>query len=222
MYVCCSSITAILRYTGAMSSKRWLTEHHTDEYVKRAREAGYASRAAFKLLEINEKDHILKTGMTIIDLGAAPGGWSQVAMQKIGRSGQIIAVDLLPMEPVAGVTFIQGDFTEESVLDEITRAAGDKTVDLVMSDMAPNFSGNKSVDQPRSVYLVELALDCAYKLLNKNGSFLAKVFQGDGVDVLLADAKRHFKAVKIRKPKASRARSSEIYILATQFMGYNG
>lgn len=205
-----------------MSSKRWLNEHHSDEYVKRAREEGYASRAAYKLLELNSKDSFLRPGMTVVDLGAAPGGWSQVAMERIGRNGRVIAVDLLPMEPISGVTIIQGDFTEQQVLDSLLAAVPSGGVDLVMSDMAPNISGNKSVDQPRSVCLVELALDCAYKILNKNGTFLAKIFQGEGVDALLAAMKQHFKVVKIRKPKASRARSSEIYIFATDFIGYNG
>lgn len=205
-----------------MSSKRWLNEHHSDEYVKRAREQGYASRAAYKLLELDTKDKFLKPGMTIVDLGAAPGGWSQVAMEKIGRNGRVFGLDLLPMDPIDGVTFIQGDFTEQQVIDNLLAVIGESRVDLVMSDMAPNISGNKSVDQPRSVYLVELALDCAYNLLDKNGTFLAKVFQGEGVDTLCTVMKRHFKTVKIRKPKASRARSSEIYIFATGFIGYNG
>ena len=205
-----------------MSSKRWLNEHHSDEYVKRAREQGYASRAAYKLIELNSKDKLFKQGMGVVDLGSAPGGWSQVAMEQIGRNGRVVAVDLLPMDPVEGVTFIQGDFTEQQVLDSLLATVGSDGVDLVMSDMAPNISGNKCVDQPRSVYLVELALDCAYNLLNKNGTFLAKVFQGEGVDALLAAMKQYFRVVKIRKPKASRARSSEIYIFATDFIGYNG
>lgn len=203
-----------------MSSKRWLTEHHTDEYVKRAREAGYASRAAYKLIELNEKDRFLKPGMTVIDLGSAPGGWSQVAAQQVGRHGHVIALDRLVMDPIEGVTFIQGDFTEDTVLTTLLDLVASKRIDLVMSDMAPNLSGNKHIDQARSSYLVELAVDCAYKLLNKGGSFLVKVFQGEGVDALLLDMKQHFKQVKVRKPKASRARSSEIYILATDFIGY--
>lgn len=209
------------RYTPSMS-KRWLNEHHSDEYVKRAREEGYASRAAYKLLELDDKDHFIKSGMIVVDLGCAPGGWSQVVREKIGRKGQIIGVDLLPMESIEGVTFIQGDFTEQQVLDSLMEVVNGQPVDLVISDMAPNISGNKSVDQPRSVYLVELALDCSYKLLKKNGTFLAKVFQGEGVDAMMADMKQHFKSVKIRKPKASRSRSSEIYIFATGFIGYNG
>lgn len=149
------------------NSRRWLAEHHSDEYVKRAREEGYASRAAYKLIELNEKDNFLKRGMTVIDLGSSPGGWSQVVAKKIGHEGHIIAVDLLPMEPIEGVTFIQGDFTEQLLLDQLLEMVGDKSIDLVLSDMAPNMSGNKGIDQPKSVYLVELALDCAYKLLKK-------------------------------------------------------
>lgn len=216
--MCCTR--AKLLYTAHMS-KRWLNEHHTDEYVKRAREEGYVSRAAYKLLELDEKDQLFKPGMTVVDLGCAPGGWCQVVREKIGQNGQIIGVDLLDMKPVAGVEFIRGDFTDQQVLDKLLETIANREVDLVISDMAPNISGNKSVDQPRSVYLLELALDCAYKLLSKKGSFLAKVFQGEGVDALMADMKKHFKSVKIRKPKASRSRSSEIYILATEFIGYN-
>jgi 23S rRNA (uridine2552-2'-O)-methyltransferase len=229
-FVCvdCLAVGAVLivslrgyRYTPTMSSKRWLNEHHTDEYVKRAREEGYASRAAYKLLELNEKDKFLMPGISVIDLGCAPGGWLQVIKQKVGRNGQVIGVDLLPIVSIDGVEFIQGDFTQQQVLDKLMETVGDQGVDLVISDMAPNITGNKSIDQPRSVYLVELALDCAYKLLNKKGTFLAKVFQGEGVDVMMADMKKHFKVVKIRKPKASRSRSSEIYIFATEFIGYN-
>ncbi|PHQ80037.1 MAG: 23S rRNA (uridine(2552)-2'-O)-methyltransferase RlmE [Coxiella sp. (in: Bacteria)] len=204
-----------------MSSKRWLHEHHNDVYVKRSREEGYASRAAYKLLELNDKDHFLKPGMTVVDLGSTPGGWSQVASKLIGHKGRVFALDLLPMDPIPGVTFLQGDFTESQVLDKLMAMIDGDAVDLVISDMAPNLSGNKGADQPRSVYLVELALDCAYNLLKKNGSFLAKIFQGEGVDVLIADMRKRFKTVRIRKPKASRARSSEIYIFATGFMGYN-
>lgn len=203
-------------------SKRWLKEHHTDLYVKRAREAGYASRAAFKLLELNDKDHFLKPGMTVVDLGAAPGGWSQVAADIVGPKGKVVALDILPMDPIDGVTFIRGDFTEMQVLDSLMTALDDQPVDLVISDMAPNLSGNRSVDQPRSIYLVELALDCAYNTLAENGTFLAKVFQGEGVEQLIAGMRAHFKTVKTRKPNASRARSSEIYLLATHFIGYNG
>jgi 23S rRNA (uridine2552-2'-O)-methyltransferase len=144
-----------------------------------------------------------------------------VAAKQIGAKGRVVGVDLLPMEPISGVEFIQGDFTDDQVLEKLLKIVGDEAVDLVMSDMAPNISGNKSVDQPRSVYLVELALDCAYKILKEKGTFLAKIFQGEGVDALMLDMKRYFKVVKIRKPKASRSRSSEIYIFATGFIGYN-
>ncbi len=205
----------------AMSSKRWLQEHHSDQYVKRSREEGYASRAAYKLLELNEKDCFLKRSMTVLDLGAAPGGWSQVAREQVGPGGTVIALDILPMDPIHGVTFIQGDFTQQVVLDKLLEAVRGVQVDLVISDMAPNITGNKTVDQPRSVYLVELALDCAYSILKLNGTFVAKLFQGAGVDELLVGMKRHFRSVKSRKPKASRARSSEVYIVASGFMGYN-
>lgn len=204
-----------------MSSRRWLKEHHSDEYVKRSREEGYASRAAYKLLELNEKDHFIKPGMVVADLGAAPGGWSQVARQLVGKSGKVFALDILPMAPIEGVTFIQGDFTKQQVLDKLLEVVAGQPLDLVISDMAPNISGNKHVDQPRAMHLVELALDCAFNLLKPNGTFLAKVFQGEGVEVLTTLMKQHFKSVKSRKPKASRARSREIYVLATGFMGYN-
>ncbi len=205
-----------------MSSRRWLKEHHSDEYVKRSREEGYASRAAYKLLELNEKDRFIKPGMVVADLGAAPGGWSQVVRQLVGKSGKIFALDILPMAPIEGVIFIQGDFTKQQVLDKLLEAVAEQPLDLVISDMAPNISGNKHVDQPRAMHLVELALDCAFNLLKPNGTFLVKVFQGEGVEALTALIKQHFKSVKSRKPKASRARSREIYILATGFMGYNG
>lgn len=203
-------------------SKRWLHEHHTDRYVKQAREAGYASRAAYKLLELNEKDTFLKRGMVVVDLGAAPGGWSQVSAQVVGQSGQVFALDILPMDPIPGVDIIQGDFTEESVLEQLLALINGKLVDLVISDMAPNISGNKHIDQPKSLHLIELALECAYKVLKPGGAFLVKVFQGGGVDTLMKEMKPHFKTVKVRKPQASRARSREFYIFATGFIGYNG
>ncbi len=201
-------------------SKRWLKEHFTDQYVKRAQESGYPSRAAYKLLELQEKDHFLKLGMTVVDLGAAPGGWSMVARDCVGKQGHVIALDLLPMDPLPGVTFIQGDFQDEEVLNALLTEIGDRPVDLVMSDMAPNISGQKSVDQPRSVQLVELAWDCARRVLQPGGTFLAKIFQGEGVDDLVKALKNDFQTVKLRKPKASRSRSAEFYILGIGFLGY--
>lgn len=198
------------------SNIRWLKEHFTDPYVKEAQKAGYRSRAVYKLLEIHERDRLFKPGMTILDLGAAPGGWSQLVAKLIKPNGRIFALDLLPMEPIEGVEFIQGDFSDETVLQLLfTKLSGQKA-DWVISDMAPNMSGNESVDIPRSMYLAELALDFALKILSNKGGFLIKVFQGEGFDALLADIRRHFKTVAIRKPKASRGRSREVYILAKE------
>lgn len=205
-------------------SKRWVETHEKDLYVKRAKKEGYLSRAAFKLLETHQKHKLFKPGMAVIDLGAAPGGWSQVAKELVGTKGQVIAIDRLPMQ-VPGVEFIQGDFNEPEIFHQLQETVAKKVtkarVDLVISDMAPNISGMKSIDQPKSLHLVELAWDCAQKLLVKGGTFLAKIFQGPGVDALLLDLRQHFKSVKLLKPSASRTRSSEIYILATQFLGYN-
>lgn len=203
-----------------MSSKRWLKEHFSDQYVKKAQATGYVSRAAFKLQAIQEKDKLITPGMTVVDLGAAPGGWSQVARELVGEKGKVIALDILPMEPISGVTFIQGDFREQSVLDELLQEAGEHGVDVVISDMAPNLSGQKSIDQPRSMYLLELAWDCARQILRPGGHFLAKVFQGEGVDTFIKDIRSNFKTVKSRKPDASRARSREFYILGKGFLGY--
>jgi len=193
------------------SSKRWLQEHHQDEYVLRARAEGYRSRAVFKLAEIQQKDQVLKAGQFVLDLGAAPGGWSEYASNIVGGQGKIVAVDLLPMEPVAGVEFLQGDFTETETLERLLELTGGRHFDLVLSDMAPNLSGVDSVDQPKSIYLAELALDLAQNYLNPTGVFVVKLFQGEGCDELIASLRRIFKAVKLRKPEASRARSSEIY-----------
>lgn len=194
------------------SSNIWLKEHFTDTYVKKAQQEGYRSRAVYKLLEIVERDRLFKPGMTIIELGAAPGGWSQLLRRLVGSKGRLIALDLLPMEPIAGVDFIQGDFSDEVVFEALLSQVS--KVDWVLSDMAPNMSGNESIDVPRSHYLVELALDFALRILDKEGGFLVKVFQGQGFDALLADIRRHFMTVSIRKPKASRGRSREVYILA--------
>ena len=194
-----------------------MQEHFDDEYVRMASLKGYRSRAVFKLSEIQQRDHIIKPGMTVVDLGAAPGGWSQFISEMPGHNSKIIALDILPMEPLEGVHFIQGDFREQSVLERLATLLNGTQVNLVMSDMAPNMSGNKAVDQPRSLYLAELALDFAKSILTKDGSFLVKLFQGTGYETYLQDVKRYFTSVVIRKPKASRPRSNEVYILAKGF-----
>ncbi len=196
------------------SSNRWMQEHFDDEYVKMAQVQGYRSRAVFKLKEINEKDNLIKNGMNIVDLGAAPGGWSQLARQLMGKNGQLIALDILPIEPLEGVTTILGDFREESVLNALYAQLAGAPIHLVMSDMAPNMTGNKSTDQARSIYLGELALDMAKTVLAKQGIFLVKLFQGDGFDAFHKEVQAVFSHVTIRKPKASRPRSNEVYILA--------
>lgn len=196
------------------SSNRWMQEHFDDEYVKMAQAQGYRSRAVFKLKEINEKDNLIKSGMNIVDLGAAPGGWSQLARQLMGVHGLLIALDILPIAPLEGVTSILGDFREESVLDALYAQLAGAPVHLVMSDMAPNMSGNKATDQARSIYLGELALDMAKTVLAKQGTFLVKLFQGEGFDAFHKEVQAVFSHVLIRKPKASRPRSNEVYILA--------
>ena len=201
------------------SSGRWLKEHFDDPYVKQSQQDGYRSRASYKLLEISKKDKLIRPGMTVVDLGAAPGGWTQVAMQLVGDSGTVIASDILAMDPIAGVTFIEGDFTEQAVYDEIIMALNGRKADLVISDMAPNMSGNPAIDQPKSMYLVELALDMSRHILKPGGSFLAKVFQGEGFDELLRETRSSFVKVQSRKPGASRSRSREVYQLATGFKG---
>jgi 23S rRNA (uridine2552-2'-O)-methyltransferase len=199
------------------SSHQWMQEHFDDEYVKSAQAQGYRSRAVFKLAEIQEKDTLIKAGMNIVDLGAAPGGWSQFAQQRLSKENKLIALDILPMEAISGVDFIQGDFREQAVMDELYNLLNGLPVHLVMSDMAPNMSGSKAVDQPRSLYLCELALDTAKSILTKNGCFLVKVFQGAGFDEFHRDVQSCFAKVVIRKPKASRPRSNEVYILAKGF-----
>lgn len=196
------------------SSRRWLKEHFTDPYVKQAQQEGYRSRAVYKLLEMQQRDRLFKPGMVVVDLGAAPGGWSQLVAKLVKPNGRIIALDLLPMDDVDGVEFIQGDFSDDAVLQTLLDKLSPTKPDWVISDMAPNMSGNESVDMPRSMYLSELALDFALKVLSPEGGFLIKVFQGEGIDALLSDIKRNFKSVAIRKPKASRGRSREVYILA--------
>jgi 23S rRNA (uridine2552-2'-O)-methyltransferase len=207
------------RKKHSASSGRWLKEHFDDQYVNDARKKGYRSRAIFKLEAIQNKDKLLRPGMTVVDLGAAPGGWSQYAAGIVGESGQVIACDILPMDSIAGVAFLQGDFREEPVLNALLEKIGPDLVDVVMSDMAPNMAGNLSVDQPRAMYLVELALDMCRQVLADNGSFIVKVFQGEGFDQYVKEIRDLFKSVKIRKPDASRARSREVYIVATGYKG---
>lgn len=199
------------------SSGRWLKEHFDDVYVKKSQQDGWRSRASYKLLEINKKDRIFKPGMKVVDLGAAPGGWSQVAVELVGDHGRVVASDILPMNGIAGVDFVQGDFTEDAVLENILTTVGSDKVDLVISDMAPNMSGTLSVDQPNAMYLVELALDLARQTLRQGGAFLVKVFQGEGFDAYLKDIRTSFGKVQTRKPDASRARSREVYLLASNF-----
>ncbi|OUS16135.1 23S rRNA methyltransferase [Gammaproteobacteria bacterium 50_400_T64] len=201
------------------TSKAWLKEHESDEYVQRSRKDGYRSRASYKLLEIDESAGLLRPGMTVVDLGAAPGGWSQIAIAKVGERGRVIASDILEMDTITDVGFVQGDFTDDVVFDAILKTLDDRPVDLVISDMAPNMSGMKAVDQPRAMYLVELAVDFARQVLRKDGVFLAKVFQGEGFDALVRDLRADFNSVAIKKPDASRARSSEVYCLARGFRG---
>jgi 23S rRNA (uridine2552-2'-O)-methyltransferase len=199
------------------SSQRWLQEHESDVFVKRAREAGYRSRALFKLEDMQRTDRILKPGMTVVDLGAAPGGWSQYAARMLHRRGRIIALDILPMDPITGVEFIQGDFTTCEVLQQLLSLLGPDRPQLVMSDMAPNMSGIAAVDQDRSMHLAELALDFAAKVLSPGGDFLVKVFQGRDFQPFVRQLRERFGTVKVRKPPASRQRSPELYLLARTF-----
>jgi 23S rRNA (uridine2552-2'-O)-methyltransferase len=201
------------------SSDRWLREHFSDPYVKQAQQAGYRSRAVYKLLELQQRDRLFKPGMTVIDLGAAPGGWSQVVVKLIKPKGRLIALDILPMEPIEGVEFLQGDFSEEAIVNTLFEQLDTAKVDWVISDIAPNMSGNESVDIPQSMYLVELAMDFAMRTLKPSGGFLTKAFQGEGFDAFFAEIKRKFKTAVIRKPKASRGRSREIYVLARELRG---
>ena len=201
------------------SSKAWLKEHRDDPYVQRAQREGYRSRACYKLLELQEKDRLIRPGMAILDLGSAPGGWSQVAVELVGHQGRVIASDILPMDSLAGVDFVQGDFSEDEVFEQLLAIISGDSVDLVISDMAPNMSGMNAVDQPRSIYLVELAVDMARQVLKPGGSFVAKVFQGEGFDELFRDVRSSFDKVLTRKPKASRPRSREVYMVAKGFRG---
>ncbi|MGA4494785.1 23S rRNA (uridine(2552)-2'-O)-methyltransferase RlmE [Vreelandella venusta] len=207
------------KHSVSKTSNNWKKEHFDDQYVKQRWQDGYRSRASYKLLELDEKDKLFLPGMTVIDLGAAPGGWSQIAAEKVGPEGVVIASDILEMDALAGVDFIQGDFTEESVLNAILERLGNRQVDLVMSDMAPNMSGMAAIDQPQAMYLVELALELARETLPPGGRFLAKVFQGEGFDTYLKELRSSFDRVVTRKPDASRARSREVYFLAEGFRG---
>ena len=188
-------------------------EHVSDEFVKRAQRDGYRARSAYKLLEIDDKDHLIKPGMTVVDLGAAPGSWSQVALQRMKNNGRVIALDLLEMQPIAGVEFIQGDFRDEPVLQQLENLLAGKPIDLVIADMAPNISGVSIVDQSRAAHLTELALEFSIEWLKPGGHFLVKVFAGSGFDEIVKNMRVHFEKVATRKPKASRDRSSEVYLL---------
>lgn len=195
------------------SSRRWLREQRNDPYTRRARQEGYRGRAAYKLIELDTKDRLLRPGMRVVDLGAAPGSWSQYAAGRVGRDGRVVASDILPMEPIAGVEFVQGDFREEAVLEAVRAALGGGA-DLVMSDMAPNMSGMDAIDQPASMALTELAHELAVETLKPGGALLTKMFQGEGSDDLLRRLRGDFTSVKIRKPGASRDRSREVYVVA--------
>ncbi|MGM0429323.1 MAG: 23S rRNA (uridine(2552)-2'-O)-methyltransferase RlmE [Pseudomonadota bacterium] len=201
----------------SVSSQRWLKEHFDDQFVQKAQKKGLRSRAVFKLEEMQQKDKLIKKGQTVVDLGAAPGGWSEYVADYFNGNGQVIACDILAMDPIVGVDFLQGDFREESVLNALLDRIGGKNVDVVLSDMAPNMSGNGTVDQARSMYLVELALDMCHQVLKPGGSFVVKVFQGQGFESFLKDMRAAFSSVKTRKPESSRARSREVYLVATDY-----
>ena len=199
------------------SSTQWLQEHVSDPFVKQAQKDGYRSRSSYKLIQLNEKDRLILPGMLVVDLGAAPGGWSQVAVRLVGAKGRVVATDILPMEPLRNVDFIQGDFTEEAVLSGILALLNGNKPDLIISDLSPNITGIDSADQASAMYLVELALELARQVLKSKGDFIAKVFQGSGSDAFLKDARTSFEKVSIRKPAASRARSREVYVVAKGF-----
>lgn len=199
------------------SSTRWLQEHFSDHYVQQAQKKGFRSRAVFKIDEIQQRDKLLRPGMTVVDLGAAPGGWSQFVVDHLQGNCRVIACDILPMDPIAGVDFLEGDFRDEEVLKALLSRIGGNTVDIVLSDMAPNMSGNDNVDQPRGMYLVELALDMCHQVLKPGGSFVVKVFHGQGFEEFLKAVRAAFTTVKTRKPDSSRARSREVYLVATGY-----
>lgn len=210
------------RSNRSKSSARWLDEHVNDPFVKQAQIDGYRSRASYKLLAINDKDKLIRPGMLVMDLGSAPGGWSQVASKLVSPGGRVIASDILPMDVLADVQFIQGDFTEQEVFERIMAAVDGAPVDVVISDMAPNLSGIAAADQAASIYLVELALDMACQVLKPRGNFVAKVFQGEGYDAFVRQLKEHFTSVVVRKPEASRPRSREVYLVGKGFKGVGG
>jgi 23S rRNA (uridine2552-2'-O)-methyltransferase len=195
------------------SSRRWLTRHFNDPYVQKAQREGYRSRAAFKLLEIQAKDRLIHPGSRVVDLGAAPGGWTQVAVQLSGEQGFVVAMDILPMDSLAGAEILQGDFREEAVLEQLRHSLAGRQIDLVISDMSPNVTGMTAVDQPRAIYLCELALEFALEALRPGGDFLIKVFQGEGFEPFLKAMRASFTKVVTRKPEASRANSREVYLL---------
>jgi len=197
------------------SSGRWLAEHHADPYVQRAQKEGWRSRAVFKLEEIDKSERLIKPGMTVVDLGAAPGGWSQYAARAVRPGGRVLALDLLAIDPIADVEILTGDFRDEAVLKQLLDALRGVSVDLVLSDMAPNLAGIDVIDQPRAMHLTELALDLSTRILKPGGALLAKAFQGAGFQELVASARRHFATVRLKKPRASRARSAELYLLAS-------
>lgn len=199
------------------SSRRWLEEHVNDPYVKRAQKEGYRCRASYKLLELNERDKLIRPGMLIMDLGSAPGGWSQVAGRLVGDKGRVLASDILPMDSLDNVEFIQGDFTEDAVFNQLLSLLNGDRPDLIISDMSPNMSGIDAVDQASSMYLVELALDMARQVLKPNGNFVTKIFQGEGSDEYLREVRTSFDKVMVRKPEASRPRSREVYLVAKGF-----
>jgi len=201
------------------SSGNWLREHVNDPYVKQAQKDGYRSRASYKLIQLNDKDHLIRPGMLLVDLGSAPGSWSQVAGRLVGDKGRVVATDILPMDPLKNVDFIQGDFTEEAVLNQILALLESRKPDLILCDIAPNITGVDVADQASSMYLVELALDMARQVLKPKGDFVAKVFQGAGSDAYLKELRSSFEKVLIRKPAASRARSREVYVVAKGFKG---
>ncbi|PCK08762.1 MAG: 23S rRNA (uridine(2552)-2'-O)-methyltransferase RlmE [Alteromonadaceae bacterium] len=201
------------------SSNQWLQEHFNDSYVKKSQQDGLRSRASYKLIELGKKDRLFRAGQCVVDLGSAPGGWSQVAARSVGDQGRVVASDILSMDAIAGVEFIQGDFTEEKVFEQLLSCLADGGADLVISDMAPNLSGIADIDQPQAMYLVELALDMAFKVLKPGGGFVCKVFQGEGFDGLLRQCRSTFSKVMVRKPDASRARSKEMYFVAKGYRG---
>ena len=200
-------------------NRSWIKQHVKDPYVMQSQRDGYRSRASYKLLEIVEKERLIRPGMTVVDLGSAPGGWSQVAATLVGHVGYVHAVDILPMDPIAGVDFIQGDFTEDATFESLLAAIENRPVDLVISDMAPNLTGAKAIDQPAMMYLAELAIDLTVRVMKEKGVFIAKLFQGEGFDQFVRDVRTVFNSVSLKKPDASRAKSREVYLVAKGLKG---